>query len=88
VREDFTKKPDNKKLMILTSCRIKVNQRVAAADLTADGKLSLKRAITSDWPRAKAVWTLAPSPPLAIKEEHPEDADIIRRLQVLAEERS
>ncbi|KAF2843953.1 hypothetical protein T440DRAFT_559854 [Plenodomus tracheiphilus IPT5] len=33
------------------------------------------------------VWTLAESP-LAMKEEHPEDAEIIRRLQVLSEERS
>jgi hypothetical protein len=38
--------------------------------------------------RAKAVWTLAASPRLAIMEEHPEDAEIIRRLQALAEERS
>ncbi|XP_014550022.1 hypothetical protein COCVIDRAFT_32141 [Bipolaris victoriae FI3] len=38
--------------------------------------------------RAKAVWTLAASPPLAMMEEHPEEAEIIRRLQVLAEERS
>jgi hypothetical protein len=37
---------------------------------------------------ANVVWTLAPSPLLAIKEEHPEDAEIIRRLQFLAEERS
>jgi hypothetical protein len=33
-------------------------------------------------------WTLAPSPPLAMMEEHPKDAELIRRLQVLAEERS
>jgi hypothetical protein len=38
--------------------------------------------------RSKAVWTLAASPPLAMMEEHPEDAEIIRRLQVLAKERS
>ncbi|RII04481.1 hypothetical protein CUC08_Gglean011916 [Alternaria sp. MG1] len=38
--------------------------------------------------RPKAVWVLAASPPLAIMEEHPEDAEIIRRLQVLAKERS
>jgi hypothetical protein len=82
------KTPDDKKPTILPSCRIEVNQPVAAAELTNDAKLSLKRAITSDWPGAKAVWTLAPSPPLAMKEEHPEDAEIIRRLQVLAEERS
>jgi hypothetical protein len=67
---------------------IKVNQPVAATHSRADGRLSLKRAIMSDWPRAKAVWTLAPSPPLAMKEEHHEDAEIIRRLQVLAEEKS
>ncbi|KAI1666459.1 hypothetical protein Ptr902_10497 [Pyrenophora tritici-repentis] len=69
------------------NCGIEFNQPVAAADTTTDGILSLKRA-TSDWTRAKAVWTLAASPPLAIMEEHPEDAEIIRRLQVLAEERS
>ncbi|KAI1663555.1 Quinate permease [Pyrenophora tritici-repentis] len=69
------------------SCRIEFNQPVPAADTTTDGKLSLKRA-TSDWTRAKAVWTLAASPPLTIMEEHPEDAEIIRRLQVLAEEKS
>jgi hypothetical protein len=38
--------------------------------------------------RAKGVWTLAASPPLAMMEEHPEEAEIIRRVQVLAEERS
>jgi hypothetical protein len=36
----------------------------------------------------EAVWTLAASPPLAIMEEHPENTEIIRRLQVLAEQRS
>jgi hypothetical protein len=82
------KTPDDKKPTILPSCRIEVNQPVATAGLMTDAKLSLKRAITSDWPGVKAVWTLAPSPPLAMKEEHPEDAEIIRRLQVLAEERS
>jgi hypothetical protein len=34
------------------------------------------------------VWTLAASPPLAMKEEHPKDAEITRRLRVLAEKRS
>jgi hypothetical protein len=82
------KTPDNMKPTILPSCRIEVNQPVAATDSTTDGRLSLKRVITSAWPRAEAVWTLEPSPPLAMKEEHPEDAEIIRRLQVLAEERS
>ena len=38
--------------------------------------------------RAKGVWTLAASPLLAMMEEHPEEAEIIRRVQVLAEERS
>jgi hypothetical protein len=37
---------------------------------------------------SEAIWTLAPSPSLAMKEEHPEDAEIIRRLRVLAEEKS
>jgi hypothetical protein len=34
------------------------------------------------------VRTLAASPPLAMNEEYPEDAEILRRLQVLAGERS
>jgi hypothetical protein len=38
--------------------------------------------------RSKTVWTLAASPLLATKDEYPEDAATIRRLQVLAEERS
>ena len=33
-------------------------------------------------------WTLAESPEFAMNEEYPEHAEIIRRLQVLAEERS
>ena len=55
------------------SCRIEIDHSIA---------------ITSDWPRAKAVWTLAESPPLAMKEEHPKDAEIIRRLEALAVKRS
>jgi hypothetical protein len=38
--------------------------------------------------RVNAVWAWATSPALAIMEEHPKDADIICRLQVIAEERS
>jgi hypothetical protein len=38
--------------------------------------------------RSKTVWTLAASPLLATKDEYPEDAATIRRLQVLGEERS
>ena len=86
------RKPDDwigylRESTIPPSCRIELNQPVTATDTKTDEKLSLKRA-TSDWTRAKAVWTLAASPPLAIMEEHPEDAEIIRRLQVFAEERS
>jgi hypothetical protein len=58
--------------------RASANQPVEAADSTTDRK----------WLKVKAVWTLMPSPPLAMKEEHPEDAEIIRRLHVLAKERS
>jgi hypothetical protein len=36
----------------------------------------------------QAVWPLAPSPPLAMEEEHPEDAVFIRRLDILAKKRS
>jgi hypothetical protein len=81
-------RPDNMEPTITPSCSIEVNQSVEAADSTTGGKLTLNRAATSDWPRAKGVWPLAASPPLAMKEEHPKDAEIIRRLQVLAEERS
>jgi hypothetical protein len=78
---------DNKEPTIPPSCRIEVDHSIAAAHSTTDEKLSLECAITSNWPRAKAVWTLAQSP-LAMKEEYPEDAEIIRRLEVLAERRS
>jgi hypothetical protein len=82
------KTPDNKEATLPLGFRIEVNQPVEAADSTTGGKLSSNCAKTSDWLSAKAVWTLAASPPLAMKEEHPEDAEIIRRLHVLAEEES
>jgi hypothetical protein len=82
------KTPDNKEATLPLGFRIEVNQPIAAVDPTTDEKLSLKRAIRSDWPRAKGVRALDESPPLAMKEEHPEDAEIIRRLHVLAEEES
>lgn len=88
LRETSPITPDNIEPTIPPSCRIEVNQSVEAADSTTGGKSTLSRAVTSDWPRVKAVWTLAASPPLAMKEEHPKDAEIVRRLQVLAEERS
>jgi hypothetical protein len=78
------KTPDTTEATLPLRFKIEVNQPLAAADSTTDGKLSLKRAIRSDWPRAKAVWTLVESPPLGMKE----DAEIIRRLQVLAEQKS
>jgi hypothetical protein len=80
--------PDNKEPAMAPGYRTKVSRPIEAAEPTAVGKLSLNCAITSDWSRAKAVWTLAASPPLAMKDEHPDDVEIVRRLQVLAEERS
>jgi hypothetical protein len=82
------KTPDNKEATLPLGFRIEVNQPIAAVDSTTAEKLSLRRAIKSDWPRAKGVRTLVESPPLAMKEEHPEDAEIIRRLEVLAEGKS
>jgi hypothetical protein len=61
--------------------RASVNQPIKAADSTTNRELSLEM-------RAKGVWTLAPSPPLAMQEEHPEDAEFICRLHVLAKKRS
>jgi hypothetical protein len=58
--------------------RASANQPIEAAGSTTDRK----------WLKVKAVWTLAPSPPLAMKKEHPEDAEIIRRLHALAKKRS
>jgi hypothetical protein len=43
--------PDDKEPSIPPICRIEVNHPVAAADFTTDGKLSMKRVMTSDWPR-------------------------------------
>jgi hypothetical protein len=60
------KTPGNKEVTLPLGFRIKVNQPIAAVDSTTDEKLSLKRAIKSDWPRAKGVRTLVESPPLAM----------------------
>jgi hypothetical protein len=67
---------------------INVRKQQVILDGTMSDVIKVNQPVAATDSTTDGRWTLALSPLLAMMEEHPKDAELIRRLQVLAEERS